>query len=390
MSPAFSWEVRRGGAVAGQARVHRGQGREAGHGAIGLADHDGSVDCTTGLSVSRSSSSYQPAICTKSVSPARGASACRAAIAACAGQPTGELGVEVSRAGENPPGHERGLEPPVAALHDPLGLRVPGWQQHERGRQRPHERPDTPGPALSSPDTWLVVPDQPTRNRTQLPDQLPRPQQQILGLAGRDHPPDHEPGVRRHNHQHRQQLGAPVLQRDLLRWEPQITLRCITCRPDQAIGRIDRPMLRAQLLHVLTEPSDRALPPDAFGQHRRGHVRRLGEQGPHPRLDYRERRRPRPPLIPRRRGRVHRLDDRGPRDPQPLRDPRVRHALPSEPPDQRPVLQSDHTPIVECSLFTAETVQFSSAANSALLTAIDRGPTRKFPSAGRFGDRPIQ
>ena len=34
--------------------------------------------------------------------------------------------------------------------------------------------------------------------------------------------------------------------------------------------------------------------------------------------------------------------------------------------DQRPVLQSDHTPIVECSLFTAETVQFSSAADKEI------------------------
>jgi len=61
---------------------------------------------------------------------------------------------------------------------------------------------------------------------------------------------------------------------------------------------------------------------------------------------------------------VHRLDHRGPRDPQPLRDPCLRHALRSKPPDQRPVFQSDHSPIVECSLFTAETVQFSSAADT--------------------------
>ena len=69
-------------------------------------------------------------------------------------------------------------------------------------------------------------------------------------------------------------------------------------------------------------------------------------------------------LIARRRVRVHRLDDRGPRDAQPLRDPCLRHTLRSQPSDQRPVLQSDHSPIVECSLFTAESVQFSSAADS--------------------------
>jgi len=47
-------EVRRGGGVAGQARVHRGQGREAGHGAIGVGCagasllvcfHDSGADC---------------------------------------------------------------------------------------------------------------------------------------------------------------------------------------------------------------------------------------------------------------------------------------------------------------------------------------------------------
>ena len=48
-----------------------------------------------------------------------------------------------------------------------------------------------------------------------------------------------------------------------------------------------------------------------------------------------------------------------------LRDPRLRHPLRRQPPDQRPVLQSDHSPIVECSLFTAESVQFSSAADTA-------------------------
>ena len=83
-------------------------------------------------------------------------------------------------------------------------------------------------------------------------------------------------------------------------------------------------------------------------------------------LEHGERRRSRRPLIPRRRVQVHRLHDRCPRDPQPLGDPRLRHALRSQPPDQRPVLQSDHTPIVECSLFTAETVQFSRAVDTLI------------------------
>ena len=58
----------------------------------------------------------------------------------------------------------------------------------------------------------------------------------------------------------------------------------------------------------------------------------------------------------------------------------MRLTLRSQPPDQCPVLQGDHSPIVvECSLFTVETVQFSTVADtidyglSAELTAILRG-----------------
>ena len=42
--------------------------------------------------------------------------------------------------------------------------------------------------AAAAADPGLVVPDQPARHPPELLDQLPRPQQQILGLAGRDHP----------------------------------------------------------------------------------------------------------------------------------------------------------------------------------------------------------
>jgi hypothetical protein len=37
---------------------------------------------------------------------------------------------------------------------------------------------------------------------------------------------------------------------------------------------------------------------------------------------------------------------------------RLRHTIGSKPPDRRPVLQSDHAPVVEYSPFTAENVQF--------------------------------
>ena len=93
----------------------------------------------------------------------------------------------------------------------------------------------------------------------------------------------------------------------------------------------------------------------------------LSQQRSHPRLEHRERRPGRPPDIPRRRVRSDRLHHRRPRDPQPRRDPRVRHTLRGKPPDQCPVFQSDHSPIVvECSLFTVESVQFSSVADTAV------------------------
>ncbi len=43
--------------------------------------------------------------------------------------------------------------------------------------------------------------------------------------------------------------------------------------------------------------------------------------------------------------------DRVPRDPQTISDLRLGNPLRSQPPNQRPIFQSDHTPIIECSLF---------------------------------------
>lgn len=237
---------------------------------------------------------------------------------------------------------------PVAA---PFRFRIPRRQQHELGREGSHERVDSVRVTASSPDAGLVVPDQPTRNPAELLDQLPGPEQQILRLPRRDHHSRREPAMRRGDHQHRQQLRCPVLERDLLRREPQIALRRVPRRPRDPIRGIETLLLGPQPLHVVTEPPDRARPPDPLREHRRRHRRRLQQQRTHPRLERRERRRRRCPLIVRRRFRVHRLDDRGPRDPQPLSNMRLRHALAGQPPDQRPVLQSDHSPIVECSLF---------------------------------------
>lgn len=55
--------------------------------------------------------------------------------------------------------------------------------------------------------------------------------------------PDHEPRMRRGEHHDRQQHVAAVLQRDLLRWEPQVALRRVTGQPGQPVRRVDRYML---------------------------------------------------------------------------------------------------------------------------------------------------
>ena len=58
--------------------------------------------------------------------------------------------------------HERGLEEPIAALHDALGLRIPRRQQLDRARQRAREHRGRSGEFASS-DPGFVVPQQPTR-----------------------------------------------------------------------------------------------------------------------------------------------------------------------------------------------------------------------------------
>ena len=104
-------------------------------------------------------------------------------------------------------------------------------------------------------------------------DQLPRPQQQILGLASRDHPGRDEPRMRGNDHQHRQQHGRAILERDPLGREPQITLGRVTLGLHQPIRRINQTMLRPQPPDIVTEPRDRPLPLDPLREHRRRHLR---------------------------------------------------------------------------------------------------------------------
>ena len=159
-------------------------------------------------------------------------------------------------------------------------------------------------------------------------------------------------------------LRRAVLERDLARREPQIALRRVT-RPPRSAGRPDRsadaPDAAASRCRGTTridpvQPTRSASTVAGMSGVSASSARTRGSNGVND-------------VGPGVRSylggavRAHRLDHRRPRDPQPLGDPRLRHPLRSQPPDQRPVLQSDHSPIVECSLFTAETVQFSSAAD---------------------------
>ena len=125
-------------------------------------------------------------------------------------------------------------------------------------------------------------------------DQLPRPQQQILGLAGRQHPPGDEPRVRRDDHQHRQQRASTRPRAGSA--SAGTTDRTAPHRPAaRPAGPPDRSaMLRPQPADVVPEPRDRPGPADPLRDHRRRHVRMLRQQRPHPRLERRERRRHRP------------------------------------------------------------------------------------------------
>ena len=121
-----------------------------------------------------------------------------------AGQPGLDLGVEVERRDEAATGQERGLEVAVAALDQPLGLRVPS-----RGELDPH--PECPGErgglgaGLAGPaDRGLAVP-QPGAGAAAPPaDDLPHPGQDVAGLARGDHHRVRHPRVPTRHRQHRQ------------------------------------------------------------------------------------------------------------------------------------------------------------------------------------------
>jgi hypothetical protein len=84
------------------------------------------------------------------------------------GEPAGELGVEVRRPGEGPPGQERPLQVVMRPLDQPLGLRVPRLADQHLRPERAAE-PLALGGELTAPapvpaDRALPVPDQHPRH----------------------------------------------------------------------------------------------------------------------------------------------------------------------------------------------------------------------------------
>jgi len=159
------------------------------------------------------------------------------------------------------------------------------------GGQRAAELGDARSKTAPPADRGLVVPDQAARHSAELFDQQPHAQQQVGGLTGRHHHSGHEPRVSSHDHQHRQQCGGAILERDPFGREPQVALRRITRRPRQPVSRVLGAMLGPQPDDVLAEPRRRTRPADPLGEHRRRHVRELRQQRCHPHLEGRERRR---------------------------------------------------------------------------------------------------
>jgi hypothetical protein len=85
-------------------------------------------------------------------------------------------------------------------------------------------------------------------------------------------------------------------------------------------------------------------PLDPPGDHRRRHLRMLGQDRPHPRHERRKRHRPRRSLVLRRPIRRHRADHRRTPNPQLPSDLPPRNTIRNKPPDQHPILHQDHPP----------------------------------------------
>jgi hypothetical protein len=235
-------------------------------------------------------------------------------------------------------------------------LRLPRRQHHHLAAQQPPELRELPRqqrrpspPEL--PDPALVVPHQLPRDPTELPEQLPCPEHQVLGMPGRDHQPEHPPRVPRRHHQHRRHVSPrgdlPVPGRDLRGREPEVVLHPLARRIRRPRYRVFRQVKRAKLRDLLPQHRDRPLPADPLRDHRRRHRRAQRQQLPDRRLSHvRDRAFLRTP-VPRHLPSPQRPPHRVLRDPQLPGDRLDPKALrPVQPADLSPLIQSNHRPLL--------------------------------------------
>ena len=169
------------------------------------------------------------------------------------------------------------------------------------------------------------------------------PHQDVVGLAGGDHPGRDRPRVARHADDHRQARRLALAERDLRRREPQVPLgqlaradtRCAgTDRPARTTGAAPAPGPSGSSSTASSRSARRSPSPASAGTR---------PAAPGSRLDARRPPRPRLAVEHRRRLGAHRRPHRVAGHAQPSDDLLDRHALgPMQPTDLCPVLHAEH------------------------------------------------
>jgi hypothetical protein len=110
-------------------------------------------------------------------------------------------------------------------------------------------------------------------------------QEQVVALARRDHPPDHEASVAGDAHE-TGRSGNPISSdRDVDRREPQVPLGEPARAVRRPTGRVGRPVHRSQVMHPLPEDGHPALPADPLSDDARRYPGIGGQQPPDVGLD---------------------------------------------------------------------------------------------------------
>ena len=265
-----------------------------------------------------------------------------------------QLGVEVGRAGERAAGQERaspGSRGPARPAPWPPGR--PGLQMITFAAEGAAERLALARSARLRPPRHRPTAPSPSQTSTRgtapaAASSCHQPAIQVLRRAGsgsaprdshREYPPtivSTGSCVAVRSARTRPAAGCRGTRSRTARSRPAHTL----VREAGSGGRYDRPQLARP---GPSAPSDRAVPADPLGDHRRRHRRARLQQLPDPRLDRVHHRPRRRPLVPRRPVRGQRRLHRVPRAPHHPRDLLDRHPLrPVQPADLSPVLHGQH------------------------------------------------